>query len=100
MADVVFPDFAKLGENLRVAWNVSGVTMHVRQQLVRALIVDIVADVDKAAREVMLTIHGQGGQHSFAGTERASMDAARLTRRSRSFVAWRASGQIKTSPHR
>jgi excisionase family DNA binding protein len=35
-----------------------------RQQLVRALIVDIVADVDETAREVILTIHWQGGQHS------------------------------------
>jgi hypothetical protein len=38
--------------------------MRMRQQLVRALIVDIVADVDEAARDVMLTIHWQGGQHS------------------------------------
>lgn len=38
--------------------------MRIRQQLVRALIVDIVADVDETAREVMLTIHWHGGQHS------------------------------------
>ena len=38
--------------------------MRIRQQLVRALIVDIVADVDDTAREVMLTIHWHGGQHS------------------------------------
>jgi 2-iminoacetate synthase ThiH len=38
--------------------------MRMRQQLVRALIVDIVADVDETAREVILTIHWQGGQHS------------------------------------
>ena len=31
---------------------------------VRALITDIVADVDEATREVVLTIHWKGGQHS------------------------------------
>lgn len=58
------PDFTKLAEDLDAAWNAPGVTMRVRQQLVRALIVDIVADVDETTREVVLTIHWQGGQHS------------------------------------
>jgi hypothetical protein len=62
--DVAPPDFAKLAEDLDAAWNAPGVTMRMRQQLVRALIVDIVADVDETAREVVLTIHWQGGQHS------------------------------------
>jgi hypothetical protein len=62
--DISTPDFAKLAEDLTAAWNAPGVTMRVRQQLVRALIVDIVADVDEATREVILTIHWQGGQHS------------------------------------
>ena len=58
------PDFAKLAEDLYAAWNAPGVTMRMRQQLVRVLIVDIVADVDEESREVILTIHWQGGQHS------------------------------------
>ena len=64
MSEAVPPDFAKLAENLQAAWNAPGVTMRTRQQLVRVLIVDIVADVDETAREVMLTIHWHGGQHS------------------------------------
>jgi len=64
MAEAAPPDFVKLAENLQAAWNAPGVTMRMRQQLVRALIVDIVADVDEAAREVILTIHWHGGQHS------------------------------------
>ncbi|MGN4155592.1 hypothetical protein ACS0Y3_35135 [Burkholderia gladioli] len=52
---VPLPDFTKLAEELRAAWNAPGVTMRTRQQLVRALIADIVADVDEAAREVILT---------------------------------------------
>ena len=38
--------------------------MRARQQLLRALIIDIIADVDEVAREVILTIHWRGGQHS------------------------------------
>ena len=38
--------------------------MRTRQRLLRALVIDIIADVDEATREVILTIHWQGGQHS------------------------------------
>jgi DNA invertase Pin-like site-specific DNA recombinase len=58
------PDFKGLAEGLEAAWNAPGVTMRVRQQLVRALITDIIADVDEESREVILIIHWQGGQHS------------------------------------
>ncbi|KAI5911886.1 recombinase family protein [Azoarcus sp. PA01] len=63
-SDIPTPDFAGLAEDLHAAWNAPGVTMRTRQQLVRALIIDIVANVDETAREVILTIHWQGGQHS------------------------------------
>jgi hypothetical protein len=63
-ADIPTPDFAKLAEDLNAAWNAPGVAMRMRQKLARALIIDIVADVDEAARDVILTIHWQGGQHS------------------------------------
>lgn len=58
------PDFTGLAEDLEAAWNAPGVTMRARQQLMRALITDIIADVDEEAREIILTIHWQGGQHS------------------------------------
>ncbi|WP_228121894.1 helix-turn-helix domain-containing protein [Variovorax paradoxus] len=58
------PDLSGLAEDLAGAWNAPGVTMRSRQQLLRSLIKDIVADVDDAAREVVLTIHWRGGQHS------------------------------------
>ncbi len=58
------PDFAKLAEDLSAAWNAPGVTTRTRQRLVRALIQDIIADVDEATREVVLMIHWRGGQHS------------------------------------
>ncbi|MBY3102138.1 hypothetical protein HFO69_31315 [Rhizobium laguerreae] len=56
--------FANLADNLLAAWESPDVTMRVRQQLLRTLIADIVVDVDDAVRDVVLTIHWKGGQHS------------------------------------
>ena len=58
------PDLTGLAEDLTAAWNAPGVTMRARQQLLRTLVKDIVVDVDDAVREVVLTIHWRGGQHS------------------------------------
>ena len=58
------PDFEALADDLNSAWNAPSVTMRARQQLLRALVVDIIADIDEAAGEVVLTIHWRGGQHS------------------------------------
>ena len=61
----VAPDaFANLAGELSAAWNAPNVSMRARQQLLRTLIVDIVANVDHETREVILTIHWRGGQHS------------------------------------
>lgn len=62
--DAASPDFADLADDLEAAWNAPGVTTRTRQRLLRALVVNIVADVDEAAREIILTIHWRGGQHS------------------------------------
>jgi len=58
------PDFTGLAADLEAAWNAPGVTMRSRQQLVRTLIADIVAGYDANTREIILTIHWRGGQHS------------------------------------
>ena len=56
--------FTNLADNLSAAWHAPGVSMRARQQLLRALIADIIVDVDDEARDVLLTIHWRGGQHS------------------------------------
>lgn len=58
------PDFTDLAADLSAAWAAPTTTMRARQRLVRALIKDIIADVDEATREVILVIHWKGGQHS------------------------------------
>ena len=54
----------RAGRRSQRRWNAPGVTMRTRQRLLRALVTDIIADVDEAVREVVLTIHWRGGQHS------------------------------------
>ena len=61
---VIAPDFTGLADDLESAWHAPGVSMRARQQLLRALVTDIIADVDDTKREVVLTIHWRGGQHS------------------------------------
>lgn len=58
------PDFACLAEDLEAAWKSPQVTMRARQQLLRTLVHDITVDIDEDAREIVLTIHWKGGQHS------------------------------------
>ena len=58
------PDFNDMATDLATAWRAPGVDMRCRQQLLRTLVTDIVADVDDEKREVILTIHWKGGQHS------------------------------------
>src|SRR5690242_8972639 len=58
------PNFVGLADDLDAAWNAPGVTMRSRQQLLRAIIVEIIADYDQSLREIVLKIHWRGGQHS------------------------------------
>ena len=58
------PDFTGLSDDLSAAWKAPHTTMRTRQRLVRALITEIVADIDEAAGEIVLVIHWKGGQHS------------------------------------
>ncbi|EZP67773.1 hypothetical protein BV97_05692 [Novosphingobium resinovorum] len=63
-AGIPTPDFAGIATDLEAAWSAPNVDTRCRQQLLRTLVTDIVADVDEEQREVILTIHWKGGQHS------------------------------------
>jgi recombinase/recombinase-like zinc beta ribbon protein len=60
----VRPDFTGLADDLLAAWKAPRTTMRTRQRLVRALITEIIVDIDEAAGEILLVIHWKGGQHS------------------------------------
>ncbi len=64
LSAVAMPDLGGLAQDLAAAWDAPGVTMRTRQQLLHALVQEIIADVDEKTREIVLTIHWRGGQHS------------------------------------
>jgi DNA invertase Pin-like site-specific DNA recombinase len=57
-------ELLRLGTDLERAWSSPTIDMRTKQRLVRALIEEIIVDVDDATREVILTVHWRGGQHS------------------------------------
>jgi hypothetical protein len=58
------PDLTGIAEDLEAAWKNASVTMRCRQQLVRALVNDIIVEIDEPTGEIVLIIHWKGGQHS------------------------------------
>ena len=64
-ADEVDPSaLHALSSDLDAVWEAASTDMRTKQRLVRALIEEIVVDVDDAKRDVVLLIHWRGGQHS------------------------------------
>ncbi len=64
LSAVAIPDLGGLAQDLSAAWDALGVTMRTRQQLLHTLIQEIIVDLDERTREIVLTIHWRGGQHS------------------------------------
>ncbi len=54
----------RLAVDLEATWNLPTTDRRTKQRLVRALIEEIVVDVDDTTREVVLLVHWRGGQHS------------------------------------
>ena len=78
-----------LANDLEAVWNAPTTDRRTKQQLVRALIEEIVVDVDDSEREVVLLIHWRGGQHSEVRvrkpatgehTKRAPQEAEKIVR--------------------
>ena len=63
-------DLHGFADDVKGAWNAPSTTMRIRQRIVRAVIEDIVADVDERTGEIVLVIHWIGGQHSEVGTRK------------------------------
>jgi DNA invertase Pin-like site-specific DNA recombinase len=54
----------RLANDLETAWKAPSTDQRTKQRLLRALIDEIVVDVQESTREVVLLIHWRGGQHS------------------------------------
>lgn len=57
-------DFEALAEDLEALWQDPGTDVGLRKRIVRALIKEVVADVDAEAGEIVLVIHWMGGVHT------------------------------------
>jgi hypothetical protein len=53
-----------LARDLPAVWNRTGLDMKPKQRIVRALVEEVVVDVDDEQHEVALAIHWSGGQHT------------------------------------
>ena len=64
-ADAVEPmDLTGLAQDLQAAWEAPQTSMRIRQQLIRTLIEDLVADIDEVTGEIVLVVHWKGGRHT------------------------------------
>lgn len=57
-------ELLRLAEALPAVWNSPNADMRLKQRIVRMLVREILADVDKARFEIILVIHWHGGRHS------------------------------------
>jgi hypothetical protein len=62
--------FATLAGDLRAVWSAPATDASLKKRIVRTLIQEVVADIDDAAGEVVLTIHWMGGAHTELRVER------------------------------
>lgn len=79
----------RLAVDLKSVWDARTTDAGIKQRLVRALVEEIIVDVDDDARELILVIHWRGGRHSELRARkpasgehrrRASADAAAVIR--------------------
>jgi len=57
-------EFTDLAADLEAIWNGSATDVRLKKRIVRALIHEVVADVDSEAGEIILVIHWHGGVHT------------------------------------
>ena len=57
-------ELLRLAEDLPRVWNASTADMRLKQRIVRILVQEIVADVDRKTDYIVLVIHWVGGRHS------------------------------------
>jgi hypothetical protein len=99
--DDVRPDFTGLADDLSAAWKAPRTTMRTRQRLVRALITEIIVDIDEVAGEIVLVIHWKGGQHSELRVRKPRTGEHGCSTPEQALAviaAWQGDGPIRTSP--
>jgi len=59
-----------LSRDLRRVWNAPGTDVRLKKRVVRAVVEEIVVDVDRAAGEVIVVVHWKGGVHTMLRVRR------------------------------
>jgi len=57
-------DLCQLSQQLETIWTDPATSMRLKKRIVRALIEEVLVDVDSAASELALTLHWKGGAHT------------------------------------
>jgi len=63
-APVPVEQLASLADDLLAVWNHPAADMRIKQRIVRVLLEEIVADVDRETNEILLLLHWAGGRHT------------------------------------
>jgi hypothetical protein len=63
-SDLSTASFASLADDLRAVWNATTTDVRLKKRIVRAVIREVVADIDAEAGEIILAIHWMGGVHT------------------------------------
>jgi DNA invertase Pin-like site-specific DNA recombinase len=64
VAPATLEEFQDLAADLEALWNGSSTDVRLKKRIVRALIQEVIADVNAAAGEILLIIHWRGGVHT------------------------------------
>jgi len=72
-------EFSELADDLETVWNDPNSDARLKKRIVRALIREVVVDIDNAAGEVVLVIHWQGGAHTELRVARRKRGSAMRT---------------------
>ena len=72
-------DFLHLAGDLAAVWNDPDADVCLKKRIVRAVINEIVVDLDKAANEIVLMVHWHGGVHTELRVPRRKRGVSRAT---------------------
>ena len=72
-------EFSELADDLETVWNDPNSDARLKKRIVRALIREVVVDIDNTAGEVVLMIHWQGGAHTELRVARRKRGSATRT---------------------
>jgi DNA invertase Pin-like site-specific DNA recombinase len=97
-SDVRLDDFASLADDIEEIWNSSDSSERIKKRIIRALVREIIVDLDEPAGKINLVIHWQGGVHTELSVPRRKRGKATCTSAD-AIEAVRSLSQVCTDQH-